>query len=183
MIGSLGVVALLAAVQAQGGHDGQAGHTGHGGGGHASPTHAPLPGAGVPKSLTAQQVADLRAGRGMGLARSAELGGYPGPLHVLENAAALGLSATQRTRTQALFNGMKAQAVPLGEMLVAQEAALDLLFADRTASEANVAAATRAIGDTSARLRAAHLRTHLAMMKLLTPAQVARYAAIRSAAR
>ena len=31
------------------------------------------------KALTDQQIADLRAGRGMGLALAAELNGYPGP--------------------------------------------------------------------------------------------------------
>jgi hypothetical protein len=32
------------------------------------------------KALSAEQVADLKAGRGMGLAMAAELNGYPGPL-------------------------------------------------------------------------------------------------------
>ena len=35
------------------------------------------------KALSEQQIADLRAGRGMGLALAAELNGYPGPVHVL----------------------------------------------------------------------------------------------------
>ena len=34
------------------------------------------------KALSEQQVADLGAGRGMGLALAAELNGYPGPSHV-----------------------------------------------------------------------------------------------------
>src|SRR5581483_11779332 len=33
------------------------------------------------KALSDQQLADLRAGRGMGLALAAELNGYPGPIH------------------------------------------------------------------------------------------------------
>jgi hypothetical protein len=36
------------------------------------------------KALSAQQIDDLKAGRGMGLALAAELNGYPGPSHVLE---------------------------------------------------------------------------------------------------
>ncbi|MGC5198650.1 hypothetical protein, partial [Aphanothece microscopica] len=43
------------------------------------------------KSLSAEQAADLAAGRGMALALAAELNGYPGPMHVLEHAEALGL--------------------------------------------------------------------------------------------
>src|SRR5207244_4142384 len=38
------------------------------------------------KALSEQQLSDLQAGRGMGLALPAELNGYPGPSHVLELA-------------------------------------------------------------------------------------------------
>ena len=41
------------------------------------------------KALSEQQIADLRAGRGMTLALAAELNGYPGPVHVLEHAEQL----------------------------------------------------------------------------------------------
>src|SRR3954464_11663482 len=70
------------------------------------------------KALSEQQVADLGAGRGMGLALAAELNGYPGPSHVLELADKLELSADQRTRIEALFNSMKAEALPLGSKLL-----------------------------------------------------------------
>src|SRR6185295_19764383 len=63
------------------------------------------------KALSEQQVADLRAGRGMGLAMPAELNSYPGPMHVLEHATALGLTAEQRERTAALVATMKAEAI------------------------------------------------------------------------
>lgn len=131
------------------------------------------------KALSEQQVADLRAGRGMGLAIAAELNGYPGPLHALEHADALGLDAAQRARTEALFEAMKSEAVPLGERLIAQEAELDGLFAGRKVTPASLEAATAAIGTTQAALRAAHLRYHLAMMEVLTPAQVKRYGELR----
>ena len=45
------------------------------------------------KARSDQQIADLKAGRGMGLALPAELNGYPGPAHVLELSDQLGLSA------------------------------------------------------------------------------------------
>src|SRR6187455_816978 len=70
------------------------------------------------KALSEQQVADLGAGRGMGLALSAELNGYPGPSHVLELADRLELSADQRIRVQQLFDSMKAEAIPVGSRLV-----------------------------------------------------------------
>src|ERR687892_2344181 len=76
-------------------------------------THQPYAGmqARPVKALSDQQIADLRAGRGMGLALAAELNGYPGPLHVLEHADALALTAEQRHRTRSLFEAMKAEAV------------------------------------------------------------------------
>src|SRR6202163_2170299 len=80
------------------------------------------------KALSEQQVADLRAGRGVGLALAAELNGYPGPSHVLELADKLDLTTDQRTKVQGLFDSMKAEAIPLGARLIEQEAALDKQF-------------------------------------------------------
>lgn len=131
------------------------------------------------KALSEQQIADLRAGRGMGLALPAELNGYPGPSHVLENADALGLSAEQREHTKGLFEAMKAEAVPVGERLIEQEAKLDRLFADREVTPANLNAATEEIGMTQVRLRQTHLKFHLAMMDVLSAAQVERYRELR----
>jgi hypothetical protein len=131
------------------------------------------------KALSDQQVSDLRAGRGMGLALAAELNGYPGPLHVLELADALGLSLEQRQRVQALRDAMTAEAMPLGERLIAEEAALEREFASRSVTPASLEAATAAIGRTQAALRAAHLRAHLTTTDVLTPEQSRRYAELR----
>src|SRR3712207_3634333 len=135
------------------------------------PQHSPYAGLEqrAVKALSDQQIADLRAGRGMGLALAAELNGYPGPLHVLEHADALGLSPSQRERTQGLFDAMKAEAVPLGERLIREEAELARLFATKAVQPATLDAATSAIGATQGALRAAHLRYHLAMADVLTP--------------
>ena len=90
------------------------------------------------KALSEQQIADLRAGRGMSMALPAELNGYPGPAHVLENAEALSLSPDQLARTKALFESMKAEAIPLGERLIDEEAMLDRLFATGRIDAANL---------------------------------------------
>ena len=50
------------------------------------------------KALSDEQLADLKAGRGMGLALAGELNGYPGPKHVLELAKELNLTDAQRAR-------------------------------------------------------------------------------------
>lgn len=116
------------------------------------------------KGLSAEQIADLKAGRGMGLALPAELNGYPGPTHVLELAGPLGLTPDQRARTEALIGAMKAEAIPLGERVLAGEAALDLLFAEKRVTVDSLDSASAQIGVAQAALRAAHLRYHLDML-------------------
>lgn len=131
------------------------------------------------KALSEQQIADLRAGRGMGLALAAELNGYPGPIHVLEMADSLDLSGDQRAKVQELFSAMKTEGIPLGEKLIAQEAELDKAFASKTITAATLAASTDAIGATHAALRQAHLKYHLLTIEVLTPTQIQRYAELR----
>jgi Spy/CpxP family protein refolding chaperone len=131
------------------------------------------------KALSAEQIADLRAGRGMGLALVAELNGFPGPSHVLELAQQLELTAAQRARVQEMFGAMKAEAIPLGEELLTREKELDQAFATHQVTEQTLAAAMEAIGTTQAKLRTAHLKYHLAMLDVLTPAQTRRYAELR----
>jgi hypothetical protein len=131
------------------------------------------------KALSDRELADLRAGRGMGLALAAELNGYPGPAHVIELADALALTAEQRGRMQHLYETMKAEAIALGERLIDQEADLDRQFASRTITPVMLDAATTRIGQTQAELRATHLRYHLATMEALTPDQVRRYSELR----
>jgi hypothetical protein len=44
------------------------------------------------KALSDEEIAALRNGEGLGMAKAAELNGYPGPLHVLALAAQLELT-------------------------------------------------------------------------------------------
>jgi hypothetical protein len=131
------------------------------------------------KALSEQQVADLKAGRGMGLALAAELNGYPGPVHVLELADKLALSSDQKSRVQQLFNSMKAEALPLGAQLLEQEAALDQQFANRSVTLQSLKDATEKIGATQAELRNTHLKYHLQTLQILSPDQVQRYSMLR----
>ena len=131
------------------------------------------------KALSDQQIADLRAGRGMGLALAAELNGYPGPSHLLELADRLGLSDPQRSSARNMFEAMKAETIPIGERLIAEEAALDRLFADHVITPEKLTAATAEIGLTQAELRAAHLRYHLSTVAMLEPSQIQQYSVLR----
>ena len=148
---------------------------------HHGRKHAPY--AGLEKrtatSLSEQQIADLRAGRGMGLALAAELNGYPGPLHVLELADSLSLSPEQRRRVEEAYAAMKAEAVPMGERLIGQEMALDRHFKESTISGGTLVELAARIGETQGRLRAIHLKYHLVMTEVLTPDQVRRYSQLR----
>ena len=131
------------------------------------------------KALSEQQVADLEAGRGMGLALAAELNGYPGPLHVLELAEPLGLTLAQRDTTQALFKAMKAEARALGARIIAAEGELDRKFASKSISEPSLHDGVREVASLQGDLRATHLKYHLAMTEILTPQQIERYAELR----
>lgn len=149
-------------------------HSGHG-------QHAPYAGMQdrAIKALSKDQIADLRAGKGMSLALAAELNAYPGPLHTLEHAAALGLTEAQKQETQALYARMKEEAIAQGEEVIRSEAALDRLFQDGKADAASVQAATAEAALAQGKLRAVHLRYHLRMRELLTPEQTQKYAMLR----
>lgn len=148
-------------------------HAGH----PSGKAHSPYAGLAerTVKALSAEQIADLRAGRGMSLALPAELNGYPGPSHALELADRIGLTQTQRQQAEELFAAMKAQATRLGEELIAAETELDRLFRDGRATSLSVASATEKAAIIQGRLRASHLETHLAMKTLLTADQAEAY--------
>jgi hypothetical protein len=131
------------------------------------------------KALSDQQIADLRTGRGMGLALPAELNGYPGPAHVLELGVQLRLTTEQRTHVQELHAAMQAVAIPLGERLIEQEADLERQFATKSVTPASLQAASAEIGTTQGALRLAHLRYHLSTLDVLTSDQVRRYVELR----
>jgi hypothetical protein len=131
------------------------------------------------KALSDQQIADLRSGRGLGLALAAELNGYPGPSHLLELADKLDLSDAQRNNARGMFESMKAETIAIGERLIGEEEALDKLFADHAITPEKLTAATAQIGETQAQLRAAHLKYHLSTVAMLQPSQVAQYSALR----
>jgi hypothetical protein len=131
------------------------------------------------KAFSEQQVADLRAGRGMGLALAAELNGYPGPSHVLELADKLELSNEQRTRVKAMFESMRQEAIPLGVKLIDQEAALDRQFATRAVTATTLKAAVAEIAMTQGELREAHLKYHLMTLNALTEIQQHQYNVLR----
>ena len=130
----------------------------------------------VVSSLSAEDVKAFLDGRGMGLAKAAELNGYPGPMHVLELADELKLTSEQQHQMQQALERMKARAVELGAQYVAAEKALDEAFksgtADAAAIATRVAEANRLLGE----VRMSHLAAHLEIAPLLSAEQRALYA-------
>jgi Spy/CpxP family protein refolding chaperone len=131
------------------------------------------------KALSAEEVEDYLSGHGLGLAKAAELNHYPGPLHVLELSDKLKLSEQQRQRTQAIFDDMKSEALPLGEQLLDKERELDSLFASQKVSQAELERLVGEIAILNGKLRAAHLRAHLAQQAVLTAEQIGLYDRLR----
>ena len=131
------------------------------------------------KALSEREIADLRAGKGMGYAKPAELSSYPGPMHVLEFSRELGLSAQQRSATQALIPPMREAAIAAAERYLEAERALDQLFSSGAANEAQLDVALQKSANALADVRASHLRTHIAQRALLTPEQITQYNALR----
>jgi hypothetical protein len=130
-------------------------------------------------SLSPDDVKGYLAGQGMGLARAAEMNGYPGPLHVLELAKELSLSPPQRKLTEELVAATKAKAIDAGRALVDAERALEELFCTRKATQENVAEAVTRIGQREADVRRVHLAAHVRQIEILSPPQVLRYYELR----
>ena len=131
------------------------------------------------KALSEAEISGLTAGRGLGLARAAELNSYPGPMHVLDLADELQLTPAQRADLDRVVEAMRSAAIALGRQVIDREAELDRLFAGRTATPESVAAATAAIGELQGRLRATHLNAHVATARVLTAAQITQYNRLR----
>ena len=127
------------------------------------------------KSLSDEEVADYLSGNGMGLAKAAELNGYPGPAHVLELADQLALSPRQKERTEAIFERMQSQAKSVGKRLIDEERKLDELFASKTISPPLLHQTLGSIASLRAEVREIHLQAHLDEAQILSQAQTMKY--------
>jgi Spy/CpxP family protein refolding chaperone len=131
------------------------------------------------KALSPENLEELRTGAGMGLAKAAELNGYPGPLHVLALAKELQLTLGQIHLVTDIRERLSAAAKPLGGEIIDREQELDRLFAEARITPERLSAKTAAIGALQGRLRSVHLAAHLQTRDVLTPEQVAGYRQLR----
>jgi Spy/CpxP family protein refolding chaperone len=131
------------------------------------------------KALSDDEAKQYLSGAGMGYAKAAELNHFPGPMHVLELADALQLSADQRRAVKALMDEHKAQARAIGARLVESERALEVLFRRPDVPQQALADAVKQAALLQGEYRLSHLETHRRMKPLLTAEQVAKYDALR----
>ena len=131
------------------------------------------------KALSAKEIQDYRKGAGLGMAKAAELNHYPGPIHVLEFAEQLGLSIKQKKKIETLYKHMKADAVPLGNKIIALEYELNQLFATEKIQKQSLKKLVGNIAQHKGRLRNVHLRVHLKTKPLLTLKQLVHYDRLR----
>jgi Spy/CpxP family protein refolding chaperone len=130
-------------------------------------------------SLTDQELADLLAGAGMGMAKPAELNHYPGPKHVLELADDLQLSQEQRDELEEIRSTMLSQAIEIGEQIIEAERILNQRFAHEHIDEDTLEELTGQIAELYGQLRYIHLAAHLTTKATLTADQVAEYDDLR----
>lgn len=131
------------------------------------------------KALSADEVKQYLSGAGMGYAKPAELNRFPGPMHVLELADKLALSAEQRSATKALMDAHKAEARAIGAKLIEAERRLEHLFRSGRVAPAVLSKAVKEAAALEGDYRLSHLETHRRMRDLLTEEQVRRYAELR----
>lgn len=131
------------------------------------------------KTISAEKVSGYLKGRGMGLAKVAELNHYPGPKHVLDLSGELGLTDAQRRQIERAFRDMKSRAQRLGRELVEREGRLDSLFASGKATRAETDALLEKLGELRGRLRFVHVQAHLTTKEILSSSQIERYDELR----
>ncbi|HEY6201156.1 MAG TPA: periplasmic heavy metal sensor [Candidatus Binatia bacterium] len=135
------------------------------------------------KALSDEDIRAYLNGLGMALAKAGELNHYPGPMHVLEFAEQMKLTAAQRQRTEEIRKVMLNEAIPIGKGIIEKERDLDRLFATGVIDNTKLDSTLADIGRLQGELRAVHLRAHLEQKRILTPEQVAKYDELRGYAK
>lgn len=131
------------------------------------------------KSLSENDIKELRRGGGWGLALAAELNGMPGPTHLLELQDQIPLTQEQVIKTKALIEDMRKAAIPAGEKLIATETALESAFTNGTFNETSLRKLLAEAESAKAELRFIHLSQHLKTTQYLNQDQIMRYKALR----
>nr|WP_283404492.1 hypothetical protein [Roseibium denhamense] len=131
------------------------------------------------KSLSDQDIEELRRGGGWGLALPAELNGRPGPAHLLEHKDELELTAEQVDAIALMYENMRTAAIAAGERFISAEAALSNAFAGVELEEEALRELLAEAAQARAELRFIHLSRHLSTPEILSQVQIERYKILR----
>lgn len=136
------------------------------------------------KALSQDDVEGLLAGSGTpfgGMAKPAELNGYPGPKHVLDayEAGELDLKDEQYERVKVIYEEMRTEAIKLGEHIIKIEEEIDEAFTNKTITEKILEEKVKESAELYGQLRIVHLKHHLSLIEVLSPQQVAEYNELR----
>ena len=131
------------------------------------------------KSLSNEDIKELRTGAGWGLAKAAELNGLPGPKHILEMKEEIELTDEQEKMIIVLYKDMQKKAIGLGNKLIEYEEELNNRFAERNIDEKILDELLGKISETYKSLRFAHLSAHLKTPTILTENQIKKYNKLR----
>ncbi|MGH1438645.1 MAG: hypothetical protein ACRBBR_00930 [Cellvibrionaceae bacterium] len=127
------------------------------------------------KSLSESDMLALKNGSGWGLAKSAELNGLPGPVHVIELQEELDLSESQLKQVQAIWQNMNSEAIKQGERYIQAEKAIERYFQERRDNAQELKALLAHSAQQLALLRGVHLDAHLKIKPILSQHQVMLY--------
>jgi len=133
----------------------------------------------VIESLSANDIKDLTLGNGMGLAKAAELNGYPGPKHVLEMQEELLLEKEQLTSIKLIFEEMKSQARSQGKIFISLEKSLNDHFSNATITNDTLESTLKNISEAKNNLRYIHLSAHIKTTEILSKNQIKKYNQLR----
>ncbi len=136
------------------------------------------------KALSEEDISGLLSGSGTpfgGMAKPAELNGYPGPRHVLDavSAGEFKVSDRQLEDIVALYESMRSAAIVIGEEIVELEIEVDEALAGQSITTDLLQGNIHKVGQLYGQLRLVHLESHLSMIAILTEDQVERYNQLR----
>ena len=134
------------------------------------------------KSLSTSDIDGLKSGTGTpfgGMAKLAELNGYPGPRHVLDLALQMELTDSQTKQIEYIYQEMNSEAIILGNKILSIEMELDEKFSEGLIDKNHLKEKISESAEFYAKLRNVHLQSHIVMMDVLTLEQIEKYNELR----
>jgi len=131
------------------------------------------------KALSQGEIEGYLTGKGMGLAKSAEINHFPGPKHVMELSQELSLSKFQIEETKRIYEAMKSKAVEFGQLLIKNEEKIEGLFSNGAITPQVLERVLSESAKIKSKLREAHLMAHIEQKAVLTRYQTNLYDTLR----